>query len=144
MNLIQELAVFSRSSAHLSRAGTAKCLARDFLTGWRLPGQFFSAENYVNGNSKNQRCRRESRRKELPIRKTGICWIWLGAVGIVLSGASIAFTQETSPMPEATAEVERIIVTGSYIPSAAEVGPNPVQTIGRDLINNRASAQRKS
>ncbi len=50
-------------------------------------------------------------------------------------GAPIAFTQEISPTPEATAEVERIIVTGSHIPSAAEVGPNPVQTIDRDLIN---------
>jgi iron complex outermembrane receptor protein len=35
----------------------------------------------------------------------------------------------------ATAETERIIVTGSYIPTAQEVGPNPVLNINRDLIN---------
>jgi iron complex outermembrane recepter protein len=34
----------------------------------------------------------------------------------------------------AAAETERIIVTGSYIPSAEEVGPNPVLTINRALI----------
>src|SRR3982750_1756092 len=33
-----------------------------------------------------------------------------------------------------TAEVERVIVTGSNIPSAEEVGPNPVLSINRDLI----------
>jgi hypothetical protein len=36
-----------------------------------------------------------------------------------------------SPPPEpsgATAEVERVIVTGSNIPTAEEVGPNPVDT----------------
>ena len=34
-----------------------------------------------------------------------------------------------------TAETERIIVTGSNIPTAQEVGPNPVLNINRDLIN---------
>ena len=35
----------------------------------------------------------------------------------------------------ATAETERIIVTGSNIPTAQEVGANPVLNINRDLIN---------
>jgi outer membrane receptor protein involved in Fe transport len=35
----------------------------------------------------------------------------------------------------AAAETERIIVTGSNIPTAQEVGPNPVLNINRDLIN---------
>ena len=35
----------------------------------------------------------------------------------------------------ATAETERIIVTGSNIPTAQEVGPNPVLNINRDLID---------
>jgi iron complex outermembrane receptor protein len=35
---------------------------------------------------------------------------------------------------DATAETERVIVTGSNIPSAGEVGPNPVQIINRDFI----------
>jgi hypothetical protein len=30
-----------------------------------------------------------------------------------------------------TAETERIVVTGSNIPTAQEVGPNPVLTVGR-------------
>ena len=58
---------------------------------------------------------------------------------------SSAFAQNPSPPPvdlaEATsggsaaqAEVERVIVTGSNIPTAEEVGPNPVLTINRDLI----------
>jgi outer membrane receptor protein involved in Fe transport len=37
--------------------------------------------------------------------------------------------------PGATPETERILVTGSNIPTAQEVGPNPVLNINRDLIN---------
>src|SRR2546430_6906619 len=36
---------------------------------------------------------------------------------------------------EQTAEVERVIVTGSAIPTAEEIGTNPVFSINRDLIN---------
>ena len=39
-----------------------------------------------------------------------------------------------SPVP-VPAESERIIVVGSYIPTAEEVGPNPVLTISRELID---------
>lgn len=35
----------------------------------------------------------------------------------------------------AQAEAERVIVTGSNIPTAEEVGPNPVLNLNRDLIN---------
>src|SRR6516225_7336786 len=60
-------------------------------------------------------------------------------------GAS-AFAQE--PTPPGTVEVERVIVTGSSIPTAEEVGPNPVDTYrpadleklgvrnGTDLLTN--------
>jgi iron complex outermembrane recepter protein len=42
---------------------------------------------------------------------------------------SIAAAQNPSPAPASgTAEVQRVIVTGSNIPSAEEVGPNPVDT----------------
>ncbi len=77
----------------------------------------------------------------------------VGAVIPILAG-SAAFAQEPSPAalspaeplnaPGATgagpnaggvAETERIIVTGSNIPTAQEVGPNPVLNINRDLIN---------
>src|SRR5206468_10352161 len=37
--------------------------------------------------------------------------------------------------PAPAAEVERVIVTGSLIPTAEEVGPNPVFSLDRDLIN---------
>src|SRR6516225_3928606 len=46
-------------------------------------------------------------------------------VGSFVFGAS-AFAQESAP--SGTAEMERVIVTGSNIPSAEEVGPNPVDT----------------
>ena len=38
------------------------------------------------------------------------------------------FAQETVPSPGGVAEMERVIVTGSNIPTAQEVGPNPVDT----------------
>ena len=51
------------------------------------------------------------------------------AAGIPFLTAVSAFAQEPSPAPAGgTAEVERVIVTGSNIPTAEEVGPNPVDT----------------
>jgi iron complex outermembrane receptor protein len=47
--------------------------------------------------------------------------------------ATAVFAQKTAAPSEA--EVERVIVTGSMIPTAEEVGPNPVFIINRDLIN---------
>ncbi len=41
---------------------------------------------------------------------------------------SVTFAQGTAPSPAAVAEVERVIVTGSNIPTAEETGPNPVDT----------------
>ena len=64
-----------------------------------------------------------------------------GQADIPMLAVSSAFAQEPSPSPAAnqpagaTAEAERIIVTGSNIPTAQEVGPNPVLNINRDLIN---------
>jgi outer membrane receptor protein involved in Fe transport len=47
-----------------------------------------------------------------------------------------AFAQQPPPASAGgVAEVERVIVTGSLIPTAEEVGPNPVFSINRDLIN---------
>src|SRR5438132_4105164 len=51
-----------------------------------------------------------------------------------VSGQDLA---PSSPAPQpagATAEVERVIVTGSNIPTAEEVGPNPVDTYRREDI----------
>src|ERR1700757_2213961 len=54
--------------------------------------------------------------------------------------ASNGFGQAPPPPPAPgaaapAAEAERVIVTGSLIPTAEEVGPNPVFAINRDLIN---------
>jgi len=59
----------------------------------------------------------------------------VASVGFSVTLASNAFAQLPAPgVPEApgapapTAEVERVIVTGSNIPTAEETGPNPVDT----------------
>src|SRR6266496_3999693 len=54
----------------------------------------------------------------------------VASVGFPLIFASNAFAQLPAPAAPAapTAEVERVIVTGSNIPTAEETGPNPVDT----------------
>src|SRR6266487_3068045 len=67
----------------------------------------------------------------------------VASVGIPLLFASNALAQNPPPPPPGAApapapgaaEVERVIVTGSNIPTAEEVGPNPVYNLNRDLIN---------
>jgi iron complex outermembrane receptor protein len=59
--------------------------------------------------------------------------IFVASVGFPLIFASNAFAQLAAPAvpgmtPAPTAEVERVIVTGSNIPTAEETGPNPVDT----------------
>src|SRR5438067_5125964 len=44
-----------------------------------------------------------------------------------------------NPITGATAEAERVIVTGSNIPTAEEVGPNPVTNLNRDYIEKTGS-----
>src|SRR5437899_10135495 len=66
----------------------------------------------------------------------------VSSVGFPFIVASNAFAQ-TSALPPGTAaaaaapaaEVERVIVTGSLIPTAEEVGANPIFALNRDLIN---------
>src|SRR2546430_4950634 len=56
---------------------------------------------------------------------------FMASVGFPVVFASNAFAQLPAPVdrPTApTAEVERVIVTGSNIPTAEETGPNPVDT----------------
>src|SRR5215475_5850422 len=56
----------------------------------------------------------------------------LGIMGVALLPGSISFAQETrstSQEPDSgVAFVVRVVVTGSNIPTAEEVGPNPVDT----------------
>ena len=68
----------------------------------------------------------------------------VACVGIPLTIASNAFAQNplppeppptgAAPAPPVT-EAERVIVTGSNIPTAEEVGPNPVDTYNRENMN---------
>src|SRR5438874_424184 len=71
------------------------------------------------------------------------------AVSLPLVIASSAFAQEAVRTAAGTgvnangtqeATTERIFVTGSAIPTAAEVGPNPVLNVTRDLINKSGEA----
>ena len=57
-----------------------------------------------------------------------------GAVGAGVTGSQPP-SASASSQRAGTAETERIIVTGSNIPTAQEVGANPVLNISRDLIN---------
>src|SRR5207247_202209 len=61
----------------------------------------------------------------------------VASVGYPFVAASNAFAADPPPAaaPAPAAEVERVIVTGSLIPTAEEVGPNPVFFLNRDLIN---------
>jgi outer membrane receptor protein involved in Fe transport len=60
----------------------------------------------------------------------------MASVGFPLILASNAFAQLPAPAvpaepgapPPSSAEVERVVVTGSNIPTAEETGPNPVDT----------------
>src|SRR5437899_5421472 len=56
----------------------------------------------------------------------------VASVGFPLIFASNVFAQLPAPAqpsaPAPTAEVERVVVTGSNIPTAEETGPNPVDT----------------
>jgi iron complex outermembrane recepter protein len=60
--------------------------------------------------------------------------MFVASVGFPLIFASNAFAQLPAPgaqplgAPAPTAEVERVVVTGSNIPTAEETGPNPVDT----------------
>ena len=56
------------------------------------------------------------------------CWPEWGITTICLLLPSVALAQTTAPSPAGIAEVERVIVTGSNIPTAEETGPNPVDT----------------
>src|SRR5215510_11864795 len=66
-------------------------------------------------------------------------------VGIPLIIASNAFAQNLQPLstdigaaptpPAPTTEAERVIVTGSNIPTAEEVGPNPVDIYNRENMS---------
>src|SRR5256886_12957134 len=51
-----------------------------------------------------------------------------------VSGQDLVPSAIASPAPEPAGAVERVIVTGSNIPTAEETGPNPVDTYRREDI----------
>src|SRR5438477_10735591 len=62
-------------------------------------------------------------------------------IGVLMFVSSTAFAQAPpptggvpAPTGGAAAEAERVIVTGSNIPTAEEVGPNPVTNLNKDYI----------
>src|SRR6187401_35519 len=72
------------------------------------------------------------------LKTLGLIRITLVAVGFPIIAASAfgqAGTQPAAGAPATgTAEAERVIVTGSNIPTAEEVGPNPVTNLNKDYI----------
>src|SRR5213083_173833 len=76
----------------------------------------------------------ESWREELVIKRPSFWCAGLAILGISLLLSSISFGQQASTSQEANrsvATVVEVIVTGSNIPTAEEVGPNPVDTYRR-------------
>jgi iron complex outermembrane receptor protein len=66
------------------------------------------------------------------LKKFGlICLTFAAGVGLPLAVVTRAHAQNVG----AQAEAERVIVTGSNIPTSEEVGANPVFNLNRDLIN---------
>jgi len=63
---------------------------------------------------------------------------WPGIAGISLLCASIAFAQEALP-PEGAAETERIVVTGSYIPTAETESALPVTVYTADALQKQGA-----
>src|SRR3954464_14742986 len=73
------------------------------------------------------------------------CVAAVGLPFIINTSASGQTAQPGAPAAGApttgTAEAERVIVTGSNIPTAEEVGPNPVLALNRDLIEKSGERQ---
>ncbi len=65
-------------------------------------------------------------------RSCACSFIWLLASSFLCRGQDQPLA--TATPNDGTSEAERVIVTGSHIPTAEEVGPNPVLTINRDFI----------
>src|SRR5205809_1555663 len=62
------------------------------------------------------------------MKRAFICCARSGVTAICLLVPRVALAQAPAPSSAGVAEVERVIVTGSNIPSAEETGPNPVDT----------------
>src|SRR6266571_1883504 len=70
-----------------------------------------------------------------PANPIGLC---LAIIAVVLCSVIGTQAQEPTPTPQTMGQpgvtIEEVIVTGSNIPTAEEVGPQPVYILNRDLI----------
>lgn len=64
---------------------------------------------------------------------------WLSVAGIFLLCASLACGQEASPAPEGMAETERVVVTGSYIPTAETETALPVTVYTSEVLQEQGA-----
>src|SRR6201993_2583139 len=72
----------------------------------------------------------------------GLPVIAFGQAGTTGAQSAAGSAQPAAGAPTTgAAEAERVIVTGSNIPTAEEVGPNPVLAINRDLIEKSGQRQ---
>jgi len=69
-----------------------------------------------------------------PIKPGAACAILAATLAFSLIFAANAFAQEAEA-ERVIVTGESVIVTGSLIPTSELVGPNPISTLGRDLIN---------
>ena len=97
--------------------------------------RYLKAESYKFTGSdayerKKGRIRRdESNQTSIKTKPGSVGVAFAASVGVALLSISITSGQNPSPALASTvAEVEPVIVTGSNIPTAEEVGPNPVDT----------------
>src|SRR5256886_15848689 len=91
------------------------------------------SKNFARKNSRERaqvfhRAKQRVVTKELVIKRPFIWRAGWSIVAMRLFLPSVAVAQVTAPSPAGIAEVERVVVTGSNIPTAEEIGPNPVDT----------------
>jgi hypothetical protein len=74
--------------------------------------------------------------------------LWVAIIAGVFCPTLVTFAQNPSSAPQtadqAGVTIVRVIVTGSNIPTAEEVGPNPVDTYRPADIENWASAMQRT
>ena len=64
---------------------------------------------------------------------------WFRVAGISFLSASLAFGQAASPAPEVVAETERVIVTGSYIPTSETESALPVTVYTAEVLQKQGA-----
>src|SRR5438105_5118551 len=138
----------SNNSKYSNRAGSrlVNVVAASLVWGAHAPSRAgdgaLAIANFPGFQSIAARRRNEhARRVRSPIKAriefpgTGLC---LAIIAAVLCSVIMAEAQEPTPTPQTVGQpgvtIEEVIVTGSNIPTAEEVTPQPVYILNRDLI----------